>query len=252
MQNNATCMKHGPMVAWPPSSDLRSTLSRGRGLQLLRALQAVEFSRAHILISPVRFLCLTFGYLSPREKNMHNRQKLPATRTAPQLSAAAPSSTGDLCLPVAFCRHCGCRPNRKAPPPPMAVSQPPVCALPVCLLPPCRPPVTAVSSSPSADTRPRLPPTPAACYHQAHVTETATGGSRTACGLRFVGVAVGWWSARASVGRCLHLSSFSRVCIRDGLWVRLCVLDVIWSGAVDRMKTRRPPVSLAVLSERVL
>jgi len=54
------------------------------------------------------------------------------------------------------------------------------------------------------------------------------------------------------MGRCLHLSSFSRVCIRDGLWVRLCVLDVIWSGAVDRMKTRRPPVYLAVLSERVL
>jgi len=41
------------------------------------------------------------------------------------------SSTGDLCLPVAHCRHSGCRPHRRVPPPPMAVAQPPVGAPPV-------------------------------------------------------------------------------------------------------------------------
>lgn len=130
----------------------------------------MEFPRAHILISPVRPLCLTYGYSSPHLKNKHHRQKLPATRAAPQLSAAPPSSTGDLCLPVARCRHSGCRPHRRAPPPPMAVAQPPVGAPPVspaspspavgrCLLAAlCRP-------APVAPHHPRgmLPPGPCYC-----------------------------------------------------------------------------------------
>ena len=226
-------------------------MSSGRGLQLLRALQAVEFPRAHILISPVRPLCLTYGYSSPHLKNKHHRQQLPATRAAPQLSAAPPSSTGDLCLPVARCRHSGCRPHRRAPPPPMAVAQP-RSAPHLCLLPPRRPPLAAVSSPPCAAPRPWLPTTPAACCREAHVTATAAGGCPAACALRFLGVAVGWWSARAGAGRCLLLSSFFP-CVRKR-WTPGVSVFLMWfsSGAVDRLNTRRPPVSLAVHSAPVL
>jgi len=170
----------------------------------LRALQAVELPRAHILTSPVRpyptairqsiqRTSITSKISQPREPPCSCPQppdRPPVTSASPRPAAAtlAAAPTAEhlprLCL----------SPSRRS-------------ALHLCLLPPRRLLLAAVSLPACAAARPRLHTVFAECCHQAHVTATATGGCPAGCTLRFLGVAVGWWSARAGAGICLLWSS---------------------------------------------
>jgi len=187
----------------------------------------VKYPRAHILTSPVRPLCLTYGYSSPHLKNKHHRKELPATGAAPQLSAAPPLSTNVLCFPVARCRHSGCPPHRRSHLPPMAVAQPPVGAPPVpgaspspavgwCLLAACCHPAPAPPQHPCGvpppgpyycDCRWRLP----RCYR----------------------IVLGWGGCGVveCARGCREVSAlvlFFPACVIDGNRVCLCILIVLF------------------------